>query len=188
MSKKVKRTMKRIIIALTTCALLLTGCATKIVTEQAELPTAKYDSAFLAVKDVDEPTVVESIAADVQAAEQAEEEAAAEDEWMETYADEDYAWVESYAPSYSGDGFQQEGVRAGVDSSTETWYSSNQAYHYRTGEWTPDDEGYYRDSDGYYVVASNDYAEGTVVNTSKGEAKVYDDGTYSGNIDFYTNY
>ena len=184
--------MKRIIIALTISALLLTGCATKIVTEQAELPTAKYDSAFLAVKDVDDgQTIVERIAADVekreaerQAAEEAEQ-AAAE---LETYYEEDYGWVESYATSYSGDGFMQEGVRAGVDSDTETWYSSNAAYHYRTGEWTPDDEGYYRDSDGYYVVASNDYAEGTVVNTSKGEAKVYDSGTDSGNIDMYVNW
>ena len=184
-----KRTMKRIIIALTTCALLLTGCATKIVTSQEALPTAKYDSAFLAVRDVDEPTRLVEIAADVQAAEDerkaAEESAAAE---LETYYEEDYGWMESYSPSYSGDGFMQEGVRAGVDSDTETWYSSNAAYHYRTGEWTPDDEGYYRDSDGYYVVASNDYAEGTVVNTSKGEAKVYDSGTDSGNIDMYVNW
>ena len=81
----------------------------------------------------------------------------------------------------------QEGVRAGVDSDTETWYSSSNpnSYHYRTGEWSVDDEGYYRDSDGYYVVASNDYEQGSVVNTSKGEAKVYDDGTDSGNIDMY---
>ena len=183
--------MKRIIIALTISALLLTGCATKIVTSQEALPTAKYDSAFLAVSDVDEPTCLVEIAVDVQAAEaeriaaEEAEQAAAE---LETYADEDYAWVESYAPSYSGDGFMQSGVRAGVDSSTETWYSSNAAYHYRTSEWTPDDEGYYRDADGYYVVASNDYAEGTVVNTSKGEAKVYDSGTDSGNIDMYVNW
>ena len=184
--------MKRIIIALTISALLLTGCATKIVTSQEALPTAKYDSAFLAVRDVDEPTRLAEIAADVQAAEAervaAEEAAAVEDEWMETYAEYDGGWVESYSTSYSGDGFMQEGVRAGVDSDTETWYSSNAAYHYRTSEWTPDDEGYYRDSDGYYVVASNDYAEGTVVNTSKGEAKVYDSGTDSGNIDMYVNW
>ena len=180
--------MKRIIIALTISALLLTGCAHKIVTSQEELPTSKYDSAFLAVSDVDEPTRLAGIAVDVQAAEaerKAAEQAAAE---SETYYESDYEWVESYAPSYSGDGFMQEGVRAGVDSSTETWYSSNAAYHYRTNEWTPDDEGYYRDSDGYYVVASNDYAEGTVVNTSKGEAKVYDSGTDSGNIDMYVNW
>ena len=181
--------MKRTLILLTICAVFLTGCATKIVTEQTDLPTAKYDSTFLAVSDVDEPTRIEQIAIDVQATEAKaeQEEAAAEDEWMETYVDEDYTWMESYESSYSysGDGFMQEGVRAGVDSDTETWYSSNQAYHYRTSEWSPDDEGYYRDSDGYYVVASNDYPEGSVVTTSKGEAKVYDSGTDSGNIDMY---
>ena len=143
------------------------------------------------MKDVDEPTRLVEIAADVQSAEaeriaaEEAEQAAAE---LETYYEEDYSWVESYAPSYSGDGFMQEGVRAGVDSSTETWYSSNAAYHYMTSEWTPDDEGYYRDSDGYYVVASDDYPEGSVVTTSKGEAKVYDSGTDSGNIDMYVNW
>ena len=183
--------MKQTLIALIACTLLLTGCATRIVTTQEQLPTAKYDSAFLAVKDVDGPSIGERIAADVEkqeaerkAAEEAER-AAAE---LETYYEEGYEWVESYAPSYSGDGFMQSGVRAGVDSSTETWYSSRAAYHYRTSEWTPDSEGYYRDSDGYYVVASNDYAEGSVVNTSKGEGKVYDSGTASGNIDMYVNW
>lgn len=104
-----------------------------------------------------------------------------EDEWYVG----DYYEPAYYESDYSGDGFMQEGVRAGVDSDTETWYSSNVAYHYRTSEWTPDDEGYYRDADGYYVVASDDYPEGTVVTTSKGEAKVYDSGTDSGNIDMY---
>ena len=184
--------MKRTLISLTICAVFLTGCATKIVTSQEELPTAKYDSAFLAVNDVDEPTRIVKIASEMEAREAervaAEEAAAVEDEWMETYAEYDGGWVENYSTSYSGDGFQQEGVRAGVDSDTETWYSSNALYHYRTSEWTPDDEGYYRDSEGYYVVASDDYPEGSVVTTSKGEAKVYDSGTDSGNIDMYVNW
>ena len=180
--------MKRIIIALTICALLLTGCATKIVTEQAELPTAKYDSAFLAVNDVDGPSIVERIAADVEkreaerkAAEEAEQAAAAE---FETYADEDYVWVENYTSSYSGDGFQQEGVRY-HDGRTETWYSSSALYHYRTSEWSVDDEGYYRDSDGYYVVAASDVPEGTVIDGTKGECKVYDSGCDDGVTDYY---
>ena len=178
-----KRTLKHTIAALCVCTLLLTGCATKIVTSQEELPTAKYDSAFLAVKDVDEPTVVESIAADVQAAE-VEEEAAVEDEWTETYAEYDGGWVESYAPSYSGDGFQQEGVRD-YNGRTETWYSSSTLYHYRTSEWEVDDEGYYRDSDGYYVVAASDVPEGSVIEGTKGECKVYDSGCDDGVTDYY---
>ena len=176
--------MKRIIIALTISALLLTGCATKIVTSQDDLPTAKYDSAFLAVRDVDEPTRLAEIAADVQAAEQAEEEAAAEDEWTETYAEYDGGWVEIYEPSYSGDGFMQEGVRD-YNGRTESWYSSQTLYHYRTNEWSVDDEGYYRDSDGYYVVAASDVPEGTVIDGTKGECKVYDSGCDDGVTDYY---
>ena len=180
--------MKRTLILLTICAVFLTGCATKIVTEQAELPTAKYDSAFLAVKDMDDGrTIVERIAADVEkreaerkAAEEAEQ-AAAE---LETYADEDYAWVESYAPSYSGDGFMQEGVRD-YNGRTESWYSSQTLYHYRTNEWSVDDEGYYRDDEGRYVVAASDVPEGTEIETSKGTGIVLDSGCDEGVTDFY---
>ena len=112
------------------------------------------------------------------------EEAEAEEEYYEEYYYEEY-----YEPDYySNDGFQQQGVREGVDSETETWYSSQALYHYRTNEWNVDDEGYYKTDDGYYVVASNDYAEGTVIQTSKGEAKVLDSGTDSGNVDFYVNW
>lgn len=99
-----------------------------------------------------------------------------------------YAETDGYASSDSADGFKGQGVREGVDSATETWYSSNQAYHYRTGEWSVDSDGYYRDSEGYYVVASSDYEQGSVINTSKGEARVLDDGTYAGNVDFYTSW
>ena len=179
--------MKRIIIALTISALLLTGCATKIVTSQEALPTAKYDSAFLAVNDVDEPTRLAEIAADVQAAEaerQAAEEAEQAAAESETYDEYDVGWVESYAPSYSGDGFMQEGVRD-YNGRTETWYSSSALYHYRTSEWSVDDEGYYRDSDGYYVVAASDVPEGTVIDGTKGECKVYDSGCDDGVTDYY---
>ena len=183
--------MKRTLIALSLIALLLVaGCAQAVAESQPSQQREEIEFAYVCDwNQHTEPSVIEQIAADIQQREaerQAAEEAAAAE--LETYYEEGYEWVESYAPSYSGDGFMQEGVRAGVDSDTETWYSSNAAYHYRTSEWTPDDEGYYRDSDGYYVVASNDYAEGTVVNTSKGEAKVYDSGTDSGNIDMYVNW
>ena len=71
---------------------------------------------------------------------------------------------------------------------TETAYSSNVLYHYRTSEWTPDEYGFYRTSDGYYVVASNEYEQGTVIETSRGEAMVLDGGCAEGYIDFYTNW
>lgn len=70
-----------------------------------------------------------------------------------------------------------------------TYYSSNVLYHYRTPEWTPDSNGYYRDSDGYVVVASSDHAQGTVINSEiLGPCKVYDSGCASGTLDVYTNY
>lgn len=121
-----------------------------------------------------------------------EQEAVEEEPVEEEYYEEEYYEEEYYDYGYSGggssDGFMQAGVRDGVDSDTETWYSSNQAYHYRTSEWSPDEEGYYRNSDGYYVVASSDYPEGTIIETSKGEAIVLDSGTDSGNVDFYVNW
>ena len=190
-----KRTLKRITIALSLCALLLSaGCVTAIAESQEDLPTAKYVSAFLEVDDLDVPTVIVRIAEDMerkQAEEEAarEAEAAAEAAYEEEWYTESQEWYsEPYSGSGSSDGFMQQGVRDGVDSDTETWYSSNALYHYRTSEWTPDDEGYYRDAEGYYVVASDDYPEGSVVTTSKGEAKVYDSGTDSGNIDMYVNW
>ena len=94
----------------------------------------------------------------------------------------------AYSGAYRGDGFYSQGVRAGIDSATETWYPRSAGEHYRTGEWHTDDEGYYRDADGYYVVSSDDYTEGDVVNTSKGQAKVYDSGSGAGNIDMYVDW
>lgn len=70
----------------------------------------------------------------------------------------------------------------------ETYYSSNVLYHYRTGEWTLDSNGVYRDSDGYVVVASSSDAQGSVVSTSFGAGKVYDAGCAAGTHDIYTNW
>ena len=72
------------------------------------------------------------------------------------------------------------------NGSRETWYSSNQLYHYRTSEWTADSEGFYRDSQGRYVVASNNYPNGTEIETSKGKAIVEDKGCNG--VDFYVNF
>lgn len=178
--------MKRITIIMCAAALLLVaGCATATAEEP---PTAKY-GAFLAVNDMDEPHGAVRVYQEMQAR-QAEEEAATaaadevdEGEWY----DEGYYEPTYYAPSYSGDGFAQEGVRE-HDGRTETWYSSSTLYHYRTPEWSVDDEGYYRDGDGYYVVAASDVAEGETLETSKGTARVYDSGCDDGVTDFYVNF
>ena len=124
------------------------------------------------------------------------EEAAAELEedgqYCETQYDaelDDETYCEPACSTWdSADSFYSQGVRDGVDSATETWYPESAGRHWRTDEWHTDDEGYYVTAEGYYVVASNDYPEGTVINTSKGEAMVLDDGTVGGNVDFYVSW
>jgi hypothetical protein len=150
---------------------------------------AKCVSDILVSEDLGLPDVLFPITALLEEQqEEAEEEYYEEPYYEDYYYEEEYYDYGGYSGGGSSDGFMEQGIREGVDSDTETWYSSNQAYHYRTSEWSPDEEGYYRDSDGYYVVASDDYPEGTVIETSKGEAIVLDSGTDSGNVDFYTNW
>lgn len=92
------------------------------------------------------------------------------------------------APSSGTGNFQSDGVWYD-DNYRYTWYSSNAAYHYRTPEWSAGSDGIYRDSEGYVVVASSDYAQGTVIeDTPFGAAKIYDTGCASGTLDVYTNY
>lgn len=183
--------MKRITIAalIVTAILLMGSCAAA----QAETQPERNEqvSIFTYVHDLAEPMepigVITQMVVDMQPTDnsQGQQEADEEPVWEEYEYEADWDYYEDYSASYSGDGFMQAGIREGVDSNTETWYSSNQAYHYRTPEWSVDDEGYYKTDDGYYVVASNDYPEGSIITTSKGEAMVLDDGTESGNVDFY---
>jgi hypothetical protein len=70
----------------------------------------------------------------------------------------------------------------------ETYYSSNVLYHYRTSEWWVDSEGFYRTTEGYYVVAASDMSQGTVFTTSKGAAMVLDSGCAAGVTDFYVSW
>lgn len=70
----------------------------------------------------------------------------------------------------------------------ETYYSSAVAYHYRTPEWWIDDEGFYRTSEGYYVVAASDYEQGSVIEGSKGACMVLDCGCDYGVTDYYVNW
>lgn len=67
----------------------------------------------------------------------------------------------------------------------ETYYSSNVLYHYRTSEWTVDSEGFYRDSNGYYIVAASDMAQGTTFEGSKGTCIVRDSGCAGNVTDYY---
>ncbi len=193
-----KRTITALLIAV--AALALTGCATA----QADAPEEKPAVEFAYVHDWAEPKVPsgmvrikqemdEKAARAAESAPEAPIEATADsqtDYWDGNYYSGPYDPELNNNPAYigGGDGFYSQGVRAGVDSQTETYYSSAVAYHYRTGEWHTDDEGYWRDADNRYVVSSDDYPQDAIVQTSKGEGRVYDSGSGEGNIDMYVSW
>lgn len=70
----------------------------------------------------------------------------------------------------------------------ETYYSSRVLYHYRTPEWTVDNEGFYRTAEGYYVVAASDMSQGAVFQGSKGMCQVLDSGCAAGTTDYYVSW
>lgn len=88
----------------------------------------------------------------------------------------------------NGSGLTRSGGVNNYNGRRETYYSSNVLYHHRTGEWTQDSEGFWRDSDGYYVVAAGDKAQGSTFTGSKGECKVYDSGCAAATTDYYTGW
>lgn len=96
-----------------------------------------------------------------------------------------YASAAYYA---NGSGLTRSSGVNNYNGRRETYYSSNVLYHHRTGEWTQDSEGFWRDSDGYYVVAAGDKAQGSTFTGSKGECKVYDSGCAAGTTDYYTGW
>lgn len=170
------------------CALMLGGCA---VASAGEYLREEFSYVCDIAQERD-PEGATRILLE-QEEREAEEAARAEREAAEAaaQAEAEPVYQEAYHEPYSapqppaGDGFKQQGVRE-YDGRTETWYSSNIAYHHRTGEWEVDEEGYYRTEEGYYVVAASDMEQGTVFETSKGEAIVLDSGCDDGVTDFYT--
>lgn len=88
----------------------------------------------------------------------------------------------------SSGGLTQSGGVYNYGGRRETYYSSRVLYHYRTPEWTADAEGFYRDANGYYVVAASDLPQGTVFQGSKGMCKVYDSGAPANTTDYYVNF
>ena len=69
----------------------------------------------------------------------------------------------------------------------ETYYSSQELYHPDTPLWTLDEDGFYRTSEGLFVVATDAYPYGEIIETSRGPAQVLDCGC-GWAIDFYTNW
>lgn len=112
-----------------------------------------------------------------------------EEPTYEAYYEPTYYEPTYYAPSYevSGGLTPQSGVNY-HDGRTEMYYSSSVLYHYRTGEWTVDSEGFYRTDGGQYVVAASDMPIGTTFQGSKGECVVMDSGCDAGVTDYYVQW
>ena len=70
----------------------------------------------------------------------------------------------------------------------ETYYSSNVLVHKDIDKWQLDNEGCWRDENGFYVCASNDYPKGTIIDMSKGKGIILDCGCDSGKLDVYVNW
>ena len=120
-----------------------------------------------------------------EALEEAEAAEAVQASYYNAGSGSSYASAVYYA---NGSGLTRSSGVNNYNGRRETYYSSNVLYHHRTGEWTQDSEGFWRDSDGYYVVAAGDKAQGSTFTGSKGECKVYDSGCAAGTTDYYTGW
>lgn len=138
-------------------------------TEAAEQPTA-YSI----------PT--EALAKMAKVKEKAEPEVITPD--MLTYADENGFPVLTSGESYN---FKYEGTFR-ANGWRWTWYTSRQLYHKNTKQWFLCDDGFYRTSDGYIVVASQHHEKGTIIDTPFGKGIVLDWCGTEGTIDIYTRY
>lgn len=161
---------------------VLQGCiddaGSLLTMEEVDAKSAELDELRSALEDA-KREALEAAAAEAEAAEAAQA----------SYGNEGY--VPSYtAAAYSanGSGLTRSAGVNNYNGRRETYYSSNVLYHHRTGEWTQDAEGFWRDSDGYYVVAAGDKAQGSTFTGSKGECKVYDSGCAAGTTDYYTGW
>ena len=90
--------------------------------------------------------------------------------------------------SSSSGGLTKSGGVFNYNGRRETYYSSRVLYHYRTPEWWIDGEGFYRTSEGYYVVAASDMSQGTVFQGSKGMCQILDSGCAAGTTDYYVSW
>ena len=174
-----------------------TGPETALEAPEALEPTAAWEPVGAAEP---EPTYWEPTYAEVG-------------QWEPTYAEQSYVepahveptdagpapdagysgYVAEYDPLYNEDGPSRD-MPGWHDGYLETYYDASG--HYMAGEWELDDEGFYRDSDGRYIVGvdiadtnpetGQPYQYGDVVETGRGEAVVYDFGSGAKVHDFAT--
>lgn len=188
-------------IGLALALLMLAGCSHAAASESSGA-VADETQSFAEVSDSREEAVpAKAPESDVRPAEEeeAEEVEDVSENWdSEPYVEPEtpyvaYEQVEYAEPDYSA--YNEDGPTRNMpgyyDGHVETYY--NASSHFMAGEWTLDDEGYYRDSDGRYVIGvgiddMDSMPYGTVVQTGKGEAVVFDYGTATGVHDFATNW
>ena len=186
--------MRQVTMATTALALSFVMCAAYVAF--ADQPAHHERVVFASVDDLAAAVRVEKSAGELPSvavdAAQEPSEAPGEPDEGEAYSE-----PECYepGPQIGSQGLQgnPEGLNSYVgviehDGHVETAYSSNVAYHTDTAQWSPDEQGFYRTQEGYYVVASSDYEQGAVIETSQGKAMVLDDGCSNGVVDFYTNW
>ena len=142
--------------------------------------------------------------AQLQEAREAEKAERAAAEEAAAQAAETDAYYDGSDNGYSGDGiyhaeynemYNDDGPSHTMpgwhDGYLETYY--NASGHYLAGTWTLDEEGFYHDENGRYVVGvdishKDEMPYGTVVETGKGEGVVYDYGSGAEVHDFATNW
>jgi hypothetical protein len=194
--------MRRIIIALFAC-LLLAGCSTASAKDATEAQQAQTFRAVATDKPIPQVVINHSEnapEAEPENAPESEPEPTSDEETDEQVYEPEPEYTEDYSGSgtyyaeysdlYNTDGPSHE-MPGWYEGYLETYYSSNVMRHYMTDEWTADDEGFYRDSEGRYVIgvdADEGIEIGTVVQTGKGEAVVMDYGSGAHVHDFYTNW
>lgn len=104
------------------------------------------------------------------------------------YSD-DWGYSEAYSGSYgvrgNPDGLNSFDGTYDYNGHHETYYASRAVYD---DQLTVDDDGFFRDSEGRYVVASSDYEKGDIIQISQGEAIVMDIGPASGTVDVHTTW
>lgn len=154
------------------------GAGSLLTMEEVDAKSAELDELRTTLEDA-KREALEVAAAEAEAAE------AVQALYYNAGSGSSYASAAYYA---NGSGLTRSSGVNNYNGRRETYYSSNVLYHHRTGEWTQDSEGFWRDSDGYYVVAAGDKAQGSTFTGSKGECKVYDSGCAAGTTDYYTGW
>ncbi len=191
-----KRTITALlIITAILCAATLAACAQATASQEPEKPATEFHY----VHDWAEPKVPSGMVRikaemDARAAEAAQEAAVATEAAPEPDYWEGTAYSGPYDPELNNNPAYIGGNPNGLNSfdgvyeyngKTETFYASHAVYDDQL--WV-DDDGFFRDDQGRYVVASEDYAQGTEIEISQGKAVVMDGGCEPGTVDVHTTW